>query len=554
MMRAPQTKRRWHVLMLGLVALLMALPGLSSIPVIDRDEARYAQASVQMVESGDYVEIRLGEEARNQKPVGAYWAQAASVIATGGLRDRPGQTLWAQRLPSVLALVVAAWLTYLAAIPMVGRNGAFIAGLLLCTSLIAVFEAHIAKTDALLLASTSAVFAALARLRAGRARGMAFLFWGGLGLSVLIKGPIGPAIAALALLGLFAWERRAGWARPLLHPLAVALGVLIVAPWLVAIGVATDGQFFADSLGRDFGGKLAGAAENHAGPPGYYALTLAVSLWPATLFLVPGLVFAWQAARRGGDALPARGMRLVLAWTVPFYLVLELAPTKLIHYPLPLFPALCTAMAGAVLAVAGGQVLRTARWVAVVQFLLGSAAVIGVVLYVQASLGDPRWSMAAYLVAALSGVAALAGCGLLIAGRARAAVGAALLAAVPLSVLVYGALVPRVEAARVSERLAAIAVPPIVSPDYQEASLRYYAGTRAVAFDTDWDDWDAWSAGTLVASDAPGRDTLPDVLARARADGVCLSEAGAVDGVNYSRGEAVSFVLLRQVACGVSGP
>jgi len=46
-------KRRWHVLMLMLLTLAMLLPGLASVPVIDRDEARYAQASVQMAESAE---------------------------------------------------------------------------------------------------------------------------------------------------------------------------------------------------------------------------------------------------------------------------------------------------------------------------------------------------------------------------------------------------------------------------------------------------------------------------------------------------------------------
>jgi 4-amino-4-deoxy-L-arabinose transferase-like glycosyltransferase len=32
-----------------------------------------------MVDSGDYVRIRFGEEERNKKPAGIHWLQAASV-------------------------------------------------------------------------------------------------------------------------------------------------------------------------------------------------------------------------------------------------------------------------------------------------------------------------------------------------------------------------------------------------------------------------------------------------------------------------------------------
>ena len=547
----PTLRRRWHVLWLGLLTLLMAVPGLGSIPVIDRDEARYAQSSVQMVESGDFVEIRLGGEARNKKPVGAYWAQAAAITATGGLGERPGQTLWAQRLPSVLAAVAAVWLTFLAGVPMLGRRGAALAGALLATSLIFTFEAHIAKTDALLLGATSGVLAALARLRAGRPRGMAWLFWGALGAAVLIKGPVGPAIAGLALVVLLAWERKARWARPLLNPLAIALFLAVVAPWLVAIGLATDGQFFADSLGGDLGGKLAGAAENHGGPPGFYLATVWVALWPASLLLVPGAVFAWQAARRGGDGLPARGQRLVIAWVAPFWLVLEAVPTKLIHYTLPLFPALCIAMAGAALAVAGAGAFPRARAASALAFVLASAAVLGIVASVQVGAGDPRLDALALAVVGVSGLAALVAAWGALRARLRLVLIGGAVVAVPLSVLCYGVLLPAVDGARVSERVARRAAPPLLSPDYAEASLLYYGGRDAVRLgpDADWARWDSWRGGTLAVDQSPGRDLPGQVMERAARDGVCLRGAGTVSGINYSRGRGVEILLLRQVPC-----
>ena len=60
--RLPETRR--PRLWLVLLCLLFWLPGFFSIPPGDRDESRFAQASRQMVESGDYVRIRLGEVGR----------------------------------------------------------------------------------------------------------------------------------------------------------------------------------------------------------------------------------------------------------------------------------------------------------------------------------------------------------------------------------------------------------------------------------------------------------------------------------------------------------
>ena len=80
-------KRRWHVIVLILLGLAMLLPGLSGLPVVDRDEARYAQASIQMAESGDWLNIRLQDEARNKKPAAAYWAQSAMIKAVPALGE-----------------------------------------------------------------------------------------------------------------------------------------------------------------------------------------------------------------------------------------------------------------------------------------------------------------------------------------------------------------------------------------------------------------------------------------------------------------------------------
>jgi len=186
------TKRRWHMILLALLTLAMVLPGLSSLPVIDRDEARFAQASMQMAESNDLMNIRFQDEARNKKPAAAYWAQTAMIKTVS--RDGE-QRLWAQRLPSVFAALITILVLYWGGLRMVGRNASLLAAALLATSIIFVFEGHIAKTDALLCASTTTIFACLGRLRLGSTgRREIWGFWIALGASIMIKGPIGPAL------------------------------------------------------------------------------------------------------------------------------------------------------------------------------------------------------------------------------------------------------------------------------------------------------------------------------------------------------------------------
>ncbi len=77
-----QFARGWRgYVLIALIALASSLFGAARLPVMDRDEARFAQATRQMVETGDYVRIRVQEDERNKKPIGIHWLQAASVNA-----------------------------------------------------------------------------------------------------------------------------------------------------------------------------------------------------------------------------------------------------------------------------------------------------------------------------------------------------------------------------------------------------------------------------------------------------------------------------------------
>src|ERR1700758_1540887 len=112
-----------------LCGLLLFLPGFFTIPPIDRDKARFAQATKQMVETGDYVDIRFQDEVRYKKPVGIYWMQAAAVKTASAL-GLPGAQLriWVYRIPSLIGAVGAVLLTYWAALAFVTRRGAILAG------------------------------------------------------------------------------------------------------------------------------------------------------------------------------------------------------------------------------------------------------------------------------------------------------------------------------------------------------------------------------------------------------------------------------------------
>ncbi len=321
-----------------LVMLAVALPGFFSLPPVDRDEVLFSQASRQMLASGDWVDIHFGQAPRYKKPVGVYWMQAAAAAVTG----QPDQ-IWSYRLVSLLGALLAVGFTHATARLYLGREAAFLAAVALGASLMLGAEAHLAKTDAMLLASVAAGHYLLARNARdkGLSWALALGFWAVLAASTLIKGPIGPMVLALTLAG------QCGVARslaPLRHLRPVAgLGVFaaLAAPWFVAISVVSHGAFWGASLGADMIDKMASAQEKHGAPPGSYLAAIWLTFWPAAMPLAASLHAIWAGRRQAV-------VQFALLSLLPTWVIFEALPTKLVHYTLPTYPALALLVAYAV--------------------------------------------------------------------------------------------------------------------------------------------------------------------------------------------------------------
>jgi 4-amino-4-deoxy-L-arabinose transferase-like glycosyltransferase len=222
--------------------------------------------------------------------------------------------------------------------------------------------------------------AGLLAVRTGSPRRGAFVFWGALGLAILVKGPVAPMVVGLAIVALMLVERRVAWLKPLASPLPVLLGLVVVLPWMVAIGIETNGAFFRDAIMGDLAPKLAGGHERHASPPGYHLLLLPLTFWPGSLFLGAAAVIGWQ---RWSDPR----VLFLLAWLIPGWLAFEAAPTKLFHYTGVVHAALALLAA---LAVREGLGLsRAARAGGIAAFLLGGLVVAAVLVAVPLDLNGP---------------------------------------------------------------------------------------------------------------------------------------------------------------------
>ncbi len=545
--RGPGAATR-RLLAIAFFAAVMAFAGVFSLPPLDRDEARYAQATAQMLETGDFVVIRFQEDERNKKPAGAYWLQAASVAA---FSNADARAIWAYRLPSVLGVLLAAMFTYAAIARLFDPATAFVAAILLASAPVVAGEATIAKTDALLLAAVTGAMAALAALlmaakdnrRASLA--MAAAFWIAIGAGILVKGPIIVLIVAPAILLIAMRFPKTQPHRALRPLLGLIILTLMIGPWAAAIGLATEGRFFDEAFGADMLAKVGAAQESHAGPPGYHLLLAPVLAWPIAALAPAGIL---AAVRRQRDF----SVWFLAAWLLPGWIIFELTATKLPHYVLPLYPALAglAALIAMDPARAPDALVRAgAALYAVVGFALaGTLAVLP--LY----FGAPQ--LVAFAAGAALGVAALTAFAAHAFWQARPlrGIAAAAPAAVLLAWSLLAGILPRLPALAVSPRLSAAldaaglhplrdGAAPVALAGYYEPSAIFLLGTA-----------------TRLADGAGAADAMLDngasAIVEAREDEAFqlrLAERGgnaeaiaAIGGLNYSKGDDVTLTIYRQ--------
>jgi len=543
--------RRRPLVLLVLLCLIAWVPGLFTIPPLDRDESRFAQASKQMLETHNFIDIRFGHEPRYKKPVGIYWLQAAATeIAspvTNGARDQ----IWTYRIPSLLGALAVVALVYWCATAFLSVEGAFLSALLMGFTLLLSSEAKIAKTDAVLLATIVGAQAVL--MRAYLARDpehtqltfrMAMLGWLSFALAILIKGPVVLGVVGMTLAVLLIWDREWRWLGKLKPLWGIALTVLIVTPWLVAIALESHGAFYQQSLGHDFGAKLAGGQESHGEPPGYYLLLTIATLWPATLFVIPAL-----AATILQHRTPAA--RFLLAWAGGPWLMFELVPTKLPHYIMPAYPALAMMAAAYVLSAREEGLPRWRRTLPIVssvQFLIGAALLAAAIVVVPRLYGPgTSWDLmaAAAVVVALAIAAAIA----MLRGTkplAAALATAAVVATYPAMTLLA---VPKTDRLWVSPRETAMVRlhlrphdPAVVLAGYTEPSAMFLLGTETHLTNGYGAAEIGAAQGGLAAVEDGQRPAFLAHLAELEADATAID---TVDGFNYSRGRPVHITLYR---------
>ena len=323
-----------------MVAAVAFFAGLDRAAISDADEAYYAEAAREMIESGDFLTPRYNYENRFQKPVLFYWAVAAAYMV-GGVGAA------AARVPSALSGVGIAVIAWYLGRRWFGERTGLIAGLIVSTSFGCVAMARLSLPDLPLAFFITASIGAgcLALFDKGRCGLKPLLLSAAAaGLGFLTKGPVGlvlplAVLAPIAVLG----RREAIRPGPLL--LAGLVFAAIALPWYAGMTMVHGTGYLRSFLLTDNLERFATSRFNYPRPAWFYVPIVLGGLLPWTAFAplwIPGIVrFGRQ------KAMPSRATLWLIVWAVFPLLLFSVSVGKQPRYVLPILPPVALLLASA---------------------------------------------------------------------------------------------------------------------------------------------------------------------------------------------------------------
>jgi len=331
-------------LLLVLAGVLFFL-GLGATGLTDRDEGRNAEASREMYERGEWVSPTFNYEPRFAKPALVYWLMSLSYH-TFGVNE------FSARFPSAVFGMGLIVLQYLFLVrsrgPVVALFGA--AMLLLNVQILGLGRMALTDSALIFFIALSLYGFWLGFYGEGRTRHWMWIFYVGMALATLTKGPVGFLVPLITVgLYLFVVREWAGFWQRGLPITGLLIFLLLALPWYVAM-LMIHGKQYVSSARADTVGRFSGAMEGHGGTPLFYIPIFLVGFFPWSGWLP----FAWYQAFRSWRLAWKQGrnkrsvpLELRLDWFAAIWVIaglvfFSLSSTRLPHYIAPLFPAAAT--------------------------------------------------------------------------------------------------------------------------------------------------------------------------------------------------------------------
>lgn len=318
------------LLLLAALSAVLYLPNLGNRDLWNPNEPGYALVAREMVESGNYLYPTTAGRPRGEKPAPYYWLIVASSYLAGGVNEA------AARIPSATFGLALVMLTFLIARSVTDSTGAALSAIALAVSFRFCWQARWAEPDMVLAFFDTASLAMFHRgIRDEAHRTSWYLSaYAAAGVACLIKGPVGLAIPAVAIVSYCValrspsriWSFKPVW--------GLLIVVAIAAPWYVAASLSGGRDFAYDLIVRQNFLRFV-LPFDHREPPYFFLLVIFADFAPFSIFIPGAIAHAIRHRRVATNA----SLTFFLSWLIGGLIFLSLSASKREAYLLPLYPA-----------------------------------------------------------------------------------------------------------------------------------------------------------------------------------------------------------------------
>jgi 4-amino-4-deoxy-L-arabinose transferase-like glycosyltransferase len=360
-----------------IISTFMSFFRIGSVKLFDVDEAVFAQATKEMLESNDWLTPTYNGENRYDKPVLFYWLMTTSYKLFG-INE------FGARFPSAMAACMLAFSLFFFAKNHRSEKFALYTVLTFVLSLYFFVYSHSSVTDMSLSLFISLSLFSFYLYQEGSGKPLALYgFYIFSALAFLTKGLIGIAFPfGVAITYMFSIERGQG-VKKVFNLKAMSLFLAVAAPWYGAQLIVNGHEFFDQFIMKHHFKRYLGVISGHRGPVYYYIPAFIMGLFPWSIFFPAGARNAIKAKDRLG--------LFALVWFTFIFVFFTFSTTKLPNYILPAIPA-------ASILIASGMTEHTRRWaryshlfLAVISLMIASALLIARIYLLKYGIFDVNW-------------------------------------------------------------------------------------------------------------------------------------------------------------------
>lgn len=323
-------KKYLYVLILFLLSAALYFPGLGNRDLWNPNEPNFAEATREMIESGDYLVPTRNGVPLGMKPAPYYWFIILSSKVTGSLNET------AARLPSAVSALFIVLFTFLFARRIMDEEGALIAALVLATVYKFMWQARWVEADMVLtlFVTLSLYFFYLGISGEKKKRLFYLLGYTFAAVATLSKGLVGFVLIGVVLFSYIAVTRNFKKIMEMEIILGPIIFFAITISWYLTAGVSGGGEYTYDLVIKHNFIRFFNAF-NHKNPFYYYLPVIIGDFTPYSLFLPGALIFAFKT-----DKVERREkLAFFMTWFISIFIFLSISDAKRGNYILPLYPA-----------------------------------------------------------------------------------------------------------------------------------------------------------------------------------------------------------------------